>query len=220
MAFIIAAVSQKGGSGKSNLISNYADALHADGKKVCVIDADPQGTAQVWGDIAVERGVNAPPVYAVTGAGLRKSVAAIAESFDVIFIDTAPRMTDAESQAAVALAHLVLVPVAPGPADVWALSQTADMIESVRSITGRNIDARVVLNRLDRNTNIAGSIREGAASAHLVVCDTALGNRVAFPEATAGGQGVVSYAPRSQAAAEVRELISETLQEHKWQNQK
>lgn len=46
----ITAASTKGGAGKSLLIVGLASAIHDAGKKVCVIDFDPQGTLGGWLD--------------------------------------------------------------------------------------------------------------------------------------------------------------------------
>ena len=44
----IALVSQKGGSGKSTLAIGLAVAAMQHGHKVCVLEADPQGTVSNW----------------------------------------------------------------------------------------------------------------------------------------------------------------------------
>jgi chromosome partitioning protein len=209
MPLTIALTSQKGGSGKTTIALSLADALHAQGKRVLVVDADAQGTARIWADVGAERGVAGAPVIGAGGASMRQAISSVAEGFDVLLVDTPPRMS-VEAKTAMALAHLVLVPVSPGPADVWALTQTAEALDEVRALRP-DLKARIVLNRLDRRTALAQGLGESAAASGLEVLEAALGNRIAFPEAIAAGQGVTTYAPTSAAADEVRALLAEVL---------
>lgn len=210
MALTIAVVSQKGGVGKTTLTLNLAAALHAGGSRVLVVDADPQGTAQVWSDIAQESGVDAPTVVATTGPSMRQVLSSMGDSFDVIVIDTPPRM-NAEAKAAMLQAHVVLVPLAPGPENVWSLAQTASAIEEVQ-LYRPDLLVRAVLNKMDKRTALSASLRDDLGATSLQAFDNTLTARVAFPEATATGQGAVSYAPRSPAAREVAALADEILE--------
>jgi ATPases involved in chromosome partitioning len=42
---IISVLNEKGGTGKSTVATNLATALHREGKRVVLLDCDPQGTA-------------------------------------------------------------------------------------------------------------------------------------------------------------------------------
>ena len=44
MCKVIAVSNQKGGVGKSSIVANLGIGLALNGKKVCLIDADPQGS--------------------------------------------------------------------------------------------------------------------------------------------------------------------------------
>jgi chromosome partitioning protein len=61
----IAVMNQKGGVGKTTSSVNLAAALARDGRKVCVIDLDPQGHASFH--LGVEAGPEMPTVYDVFG---------------------------------------------------------------------------------------------------------------------------------------------------------
>lgn len=45
---VVALLNEKGGSGKTTISLNLATALHRQGRKVVLVDADPQGTLRDW----------------------------------------------------------------------------------------------------------------------------------------------------------------------------
>ena len=203
---IIAVAGQKGGAGKTTIAVNLAEAFRLTGQRVLLVDTDPQGSARLWAEAAAELDrKDAVPVVGVGGLSLRSTLANLEGVSDLVIIDTPPRMAS-ESRAAMVLAGVVLVPVAPGPTDIWALSQTIDTLQEVRAIRENGPTARVVLNRVDRRTALSGALPEEAKTAGFDVLSEQLGNRVAFAESMAAGEGVVSYAANSTAAEEINSL--------------
>ena len=209
MPLVVALFAQKGGAGKTTLAVTLADAFMVAGHRVVLVDADPQGSARVWADVAAERGAPCPTVIGSTGPTLRQTVQTLAPTADVIVIDTPPRMA-AEARAAAAVAHVVLVPVSPGPADVWALSQAVATLDEVQAVRP-DLVVRLVANRLNRRTSIGATLVDSATSCGLSALKASVGDRVAFAEAMGDGQGVVSHAPTSTAAKEARALAAEVL---------
>lgn len=135
MPLTIALSSLKGGVGKSTLSMNLAAALHRAGHRTLLVDADPQGTCAAWAARAAELEHDGPPVVAMVGAALRRDLAKVAEGFDVVVLDSPPRM-GTEARAAMMAADLVVLPVTPGAADLWAAAETVAVLAAVGGDAG------------------------------------------------------------------------------------
>ena len=208
MALVIAVAALKGGAGKSTIAINLAACLHTNGHRVLIVDGDSQGTCRGWASIAAAGDRDTPPVVSM-GAELRRDLAKVSGGFDVVVVDSPPRL-GAEQRAAMLVSDLVLVPVTPGPADVWALQETLALLDDARELRPE-IRAAIVMNRISRRTSLTSVTRGAIEESEVRVLESVLGNRVAFGEAMATGQGVTSYAPKSPAAAEVEALTAEAL---------
>lgn len=208
MALIFAITGLKGGIGKSTVSLNLASCLHRAGHKTLLIDADSQATLRTWAAKGAEAGHDGPPVIAIDGRTLRRDLESVAKGFDVVVMDSPPRL-GTEARAAMLVADLVILPVVPGAADVWALQETLSVLEDARSIRPE-LRAVIVLNRADR-TALAGMTQDAIEGLGVPILGAKLGSRVAFGEATLAGQGVIDYAPSSSAAKEVEALTAAIL---------
>lgn len=207
---ILAFVGQKGGTGKSTLALAVACELHRRGSRVLLVDADPQGTARTFGDVAAELGRDAPTITAM-GPGLHRpdQLPRLAEGFGHVVIDCPPG-TGQVQRSAVMVADVAVLPVGPSPVEVWSLAETIRLVEEAQTLRPE-LAAALVINRKDPRTALGRSVRESLATAGLPVLEAEVALRVALAEAPAAGQGITVYAPDSPAAAEIRSLVAEIL---------
>ena len=210
MTITIAFAALKGGVGKSTLSLNLATCLHRAGHKVLIVDADSQGTCRTWSARAAEDEKDGPPVVAISGKSLRRDLGKVSKGFDVVVVDSPPRI-GAEVRAAMLAADLVVLPVIPGGADVWALQETLNVLGEAQEFHPE-LKAVVVLNRGDCTT-LAKLTKDAVGESDVPVFKAAIGNRVAFGEATLSGMGVVDYAPNSRAAKEIQNFTQAVLDE-------
>src|SRR5205823_1194345 len=120
--------SQKGGSGKTTLCANLAvEAERAGDGPVFLVDTDPQGTLTTWHE---KRQIDAPQRVELPFQDLANGLELLRHrNASFCFIDTAPTRTE-EVASLFHLADLVLVPIRPSPADLWAAAATVERLKA------------------------------------------------------------------------------------------
>jgi chromosome partitioning protein len=208
---VLAVINQKGGVGKTTLSINIAAAAHLEGHRTLILDMDVQGSALDWSS-AREEGSRLDGI-AVAKADRALTLPRFRElwsGFDVVVIDGPPRLGDVTRSAAVA-ADVALIPLRVGVFDYWACSETTGALDSadgIRAELGRPPIRRLFcMNGFDGRTKAARAALD-AIAAHGEMAQTTVGNRIAFAEASAAGESVLTVAPDSAAASEVMALWS------------
>lgn len=204
-AKIITVAQQKGGAGKTTLAAQLAVAWSAQGRKVALVDIDPQGSLAAWDRARGEaQGAARYPLsmVAVSGWRVRNEIRRVGNGHDVVIVDSPPH-AETEAKEAVRAAGLVVIPVQPSPMDVWATQPT------VRVAVEADVPILVVLNRVPPRGNVVGKIRAKLDELAWPVAETEVGNRVAFAASMLEGLSVVETAHSSPAAAEIRALAAE-----------
>lgn len=205
---IIGVLNQKGGVGKTTLSVNIAAALARTGKRVLLIDADPQGSALDWA--AAREG---DPLFAVVGLpkpSIHKELALVGEGYDVVVIDGPPRVTDL-ARSAIMASDIVLIPVQPSPYDIWAADEVVKLIQEA-SVFKENLKSVFVINRKIANTAIGRDVREALEAYDLPALEASIVQRVAFAEAAAVGKAIYEQDRDGVASQEIEAVVSE-LQE-------
>jgi chromosome partitioning protein len=205
---IVALVNQKGGVGKTTLALHLAGRWTGKGKRVVVVDADPQGSALDWSEQRAREGV--PRLFGVLGLPretLHRELPAIAADADYVIVDGAPRIAGVARSALLA-ADLVLIPATPSPLDGWASAEMLRLLDEAR-VFRPGLPARMVLNRCAARTVIARETAEALAEHDPPVLGTRIGQRVIFADAARTGRLAEELNPGCLAAAEIAALATE-----------
>jgi chromosome partitioning protein len=202
---IIGVLNQKGGVGKTTIAIHLAAGLAQEGRRVLLLDADPQGSAMDW-----DATRTATPLFTVLGKpkpALHRDMATLASQYDDVVIDGPPRVSEVTRSAALA-SDLILIPVQPSPYDVWAVK---DIIELVREATAfkENLKSVFVVSRKVVKTAIGRDVKEALAGYPIPVLETAICQRIAFAESAAQGLTVLETEPNGAGAREIRALVRE-----------
>ncbi len=201
---IICVVQQKGGAGKTTLVSNLATAYLLEGKTVALLDTDPQGSLGKWMDIREEMlGENANLRFATaTAYGISRAIRAVSGEVDVILVDTPPK-ADSDIRWVLRESDLVLVPVSASQADVWATHDVLDLADRAQKPT------HIVMNRTRAGTRVGEDVAKSVAELEAKQLQSSLSNRVIYAEALGCGLGVMEVKRSSPASNEVRALAHE-----------
>lgn len=207
---IVALTGQKGGVGKSTLAICIASELLARRRKVLLVDADPQGTARTWSEVASDAGEPLPSVVAMGSTMHRpEQLPTVRKGYHDVVIDCPPRHGDIQ-RSALMVADMAILPCGPSSADAWALGASIDLVNEARALRPE-LEVRILITRKQGRTALGRSAREELAKSGIDLLKTEVGYRVAFAEALGAGQGVTAYAPRDVAADEVRAVVGELL---------
>ena len=199
---IITLSGAKGGTGKSTLAVHLAAEWAARGRRVLLVDSDPQGTAITWGEVRATMGRDKPTVIP-TGDNVRQAVAELAENFDVTLIDTAGRQSK-RLVGALSVSDLALMPCQPSGPDIWALQGSIETVREVQELRP-DLRAAIIVNGESR-TKLSASARQALEEMGVPVIGS-LNRRTAIGEATTAGEGITEREPRGAAALEIRAVI-------------
>jgi chromosome partitioning protein len=196
---VIAIVSQKGGVGKSTLAVHLAAEACTQGRRVLLLDLDPQGSAMEW---ASRRGDRPPDVSGANPASIGKEIEkARSEDYDLVLVDTAPHADHAALQAARS-ADLVAIPCRPSTFDIAAISATLDLCKLA------NKQALVILNAAPIRSRVTAEAEEAIAEKGGKVSPIIIRQRVAFQHCMIDGRTAAEYEPGGAAAHEITRLLA------------
>lgn len=207
---IIGFLNQKGGVGKTTLAVNVADYLSsAMGKRVLVIDADPQGSSLDWLARGEEEcgfdmvGLPKPVIH--------KQIEKLKQGYDCVLIDGPPRVT-AVMRSAMLSCDLVVVPIQPSPYDLWASEEVMELYEECKVFKPK-LKLKFAINRKQPRTAIGSDFVAVLAEREWVAFSTTVCQRTVFAQSAALGKTIGNYGNDGQARFEIEYLSDEIIKE-------
>lgn len=194
---VIGLLKQKGGSGATTISVHLALAATEAGRRVCVVDVDPQRSAVSWAQAREEA---YPPVIVAEVNELSDVIAAAEhDGFDLVLVDTPPH-SSAATAAVARCSTLAVLPTRPSALDLAAVPAMVQIIQATRT------PSVVVLNACPPRAREIDEARDALAGYGVPVWEGQFGDRTAFRRAIASGQTVTESEPAGKSAAEIRAL--------------
>lgn len=204
---IVALLNEKGGVGKTTLAIHLARAFQLQGKKVLLVDSDPQGSLRDWLTAAGD-GHDYPPMVALDKPVMLRDVRVHAKGYDWVFIDGCPKSMPTIT-ASITAADIVLIPVQPSGLDLWAANSVVDLVKQRQEIAKGRPKAAFVMSRQVANTKIA---KEAAASLEefgLPRLTHGTHHRIVYAVSISNGTTALDSEPWGAAVEEIRGIAAE-----------
>ena len=199
---IVSILARKGGTGKSTAVRCLAVEALKSGKRVVIIDADPQPTCHRWWQRRSATGIPVPLVVVPSPAGIAAQVEQFRkQNVDLILVDTPPTATPAVN-AALDVSNAALVITRPNPEDLESVQESLRVASAQKRRTG------VVLWQAppDKRVRAVSLAREALGAMGAAVCPTAVSASIAYPYAYAEGLTPQEREPDGRARAELAEV--------------
>jgi chromosome partitioning protein len=177
---VISFANTKGGAGKTTAALLLAMDCARQGKRVVILDGDPQKWITSWSEISGTLG-NITVISHVTPASLPTHVRELRAMTDVFIIDLAGQR-DTLLATALGLSDHVLIPVQGCAMDARGAAQVLEILQQMKLRDGIEIPHSVVLTRVNSivTTRAMQVIKALLASRGVNVLDTAIVERTAY----------------------------------------
>ena len=211
---IVAVLAEKGGVGKTVIATNLAGMRAQDDRSVLLVNADRQGSADLWA--RYREGEGLPKVECVSqyGPALGRFLETRVSRYDDVVVDLGPR-AGIEMTDALAISDVVVIPVRPCAFDLYTMRLVDNLVlEALEH--NHELKALALINQASTNhlSQEADQTRElilGSCRG-MQVASTVVGNRVAFQRASSVGQTVAEFArPTDRGVLEMAGLYQEVF---------
>ena len=141
-------LNSKGGSGKSTISTNLASYYATQGKKVALVDFDPQSSSLEW---LAARSSGRKGILGINAATDKFRVP---RNVDFVIYDTPAAVYGKQLAAFLRRAQSIIIPVLPSPIDMRAATPFIQKVLDNGRISRKECRVALIANRCRENTNI------------------------------------------------------------------
>lgn len=213
MSYIISVSSSKGGPGKTTTVANMADYFALKGKKVAVLDTDPNENFSKW----YNKGTYEDAFKGVDLVRITDEETIIEEAdkaaldHDVVLIDVAGVKSKGLLYAA-GISDLVVIPAQPSEDDIDEAIKTVREVQNAAKLSRREIKYRVLLTQTRKGTIVLEHAAKQFENMNgIKIFRATIGQREVHKQARFYGTTAVRFEPKGQGATEYANFTKELL---------
>ncbi|WP_225013683.1 ParA family partition ATPase [Pseudomonas aeruginosa] len=213
MATVISVLNQKGGTSKTTTAVNLASCLAvAHGKRVLIVDLDPQGSATDWAASRPEAENDAGniPIVAMNKS-LARDLPRISGGYDFVVVDGVPQISELAA-AAIRAADMVLIPVQPSQYDIWACGDLVQLVKDRQQLADGHPKAAMMIARAVAGTTIERTAREALEGFELPILKSQTCQRQSYLRDVDQGRSVMDLPADDKARVEIEAVTAELLE--------
>lgn len=166
---ILGVTASKGGPGKSTTAQNLAAEYSRQGFKVCIVDADKQGSARKWGDRRNELTIEFPELPRVVVKSqigdIRQGLIDESKLYDIVIVDVAGRKS-VELTATLIVADIIIIPAEAAQKSLEELPEIAQELIDTEMKAADHRRAYGFINKVDTNATMSDVIADRKLFSH------------------------------------------------------
>lgn len=209
-AKIITVSSSKGGAGKTTMAMCLADYWASTGKKVGLIDTDPNKSSSRWYEKGKNKGFfeNVEFRQQLNDKEIISTAKDMICRVDILLIDVAGIASVSLLKAA-GIADLVIIPSQPSEDDFLEAINTSGIVKEAEELTKRQIPFRTLITRAKQGTRVLEHVVLQLEKLKFPVFKTVIYDRTIYAQSRFNGTTPISSEPSGDGSREIRNAADE-----------
>ena len=200
---------EKGGTGKTTIVTNLAAMRMQQINEILLIDTDKQGSASSWASVR-DQNMEIKRVLSVQKFGntINNEIRALHTKYNDILIDAGGQNSQ-ELRASMLVAEKMYIPIQAGQFDVWTLGLMDQLVSQVKTFNPHLKDM-VLINRASTNpstTEIEEIFQVMSEFENLTLSAAILKERIAYRKAAKEGLSVVELNKQDPKATDEMQFL-------------
>ena len=200
---------EKGGTGKTTIVTNLAAMRMQQINEILLIDTDKQSSASSWASVR-DQNTEIKRVLSVQKFGntINNEIRALHTKYNDILIDAGGQNSQ-ELRASMLVAEKMYIPIQAGQFDVWTLGLMDQLVSQVNTFNP-HLKAMVLINRASTNpstTEIEEIFQVMSEFENLTLSAAILKERIAYRKAAKEGLSVVELNKQDPKATDEMQFL-------------